>query len=202
MRLSSTSAWFGILIFLFLGAKIGFPAYKKWSTETSISPTQLVQAAMSPPQPNEALSLDKPSEEKEPFTGWMAHCPRKNQVQDCDVEKTIWLGKTRQRLVSITLRATPGSTKPGMMLHLPVGLYLPSGVTVQFEGNKPQSLEVQTCNAKGCYAGVSVSPDILASMNTAKEFKITFQNLARTNITVPVPLEGFFSAYRKIRRIG
>jgi len=85
------------------------------------------------------------------------------------------------------------------MIQLPLGLFLPDGIKVQIDKHFPQQLEIQTCNSEGCFAGSAISSDMLASMIKGKRLTVTFSNLAKKKITVPVVLEGFGKSYRKIR---
>ena len=84
------------------------------------------------------------------------------------------------------------------MLHLPHGLFLPAGITVQIDQGKVENLVVQTCDDKGCYAGAPIAKDMLATMQKAEKLIVTFQDLQKQTITVPMPLAGFAEAYQKL----
>jgi invasion protein IalB len=114
------------------------------------------------------------------------------------VEQTVVLNKTRRFLLSIVVRIPPQEHQPGMMVYLPLGLYLPAGVITQLDSRAPVKFELQTCDYKGCYAGSAVSPEVLAAMKKGTRLTITFQDLRKDKITVRVPLEGFAEAYHKI----
>ncbi len=86
-----------------------------------------------------------------------------------------------------------------MMIQLPMGLFLPDGIKVSIDEKNPLSLKVQTCNPEGCFAGSAISRDMLDSMIKGKRLNITFSNLAKKKINVPVDLEGFGKSYQKIR---
>jgi invasion protein IalB len=134
--------------------------------------------------------------------GWVTQCNGNGPDADCEVANNITIGKAKQRLLSVIVRASPGNQKPAMMLHLPVGLYLPFGVTFQVDGQKQQQLKVQSCDLQGCYAGTAVSTGMLSTMKTKGKLTVTFQDLSRTTIRVPVSLEGFNGAYEKIPSTG
>ena len=44
-----------------------------------------------------------------------------------------------------------------------------------------------------------LQPDMLAAMKSGKQLKVSFQNLAKEVITIPVPLADFATAYDKIK---
>ena len=44
-----------------------------------------------------------------------------------------------------------------------------------------------------------ISPDVLAALKSGKQLKVSFQNLAKETITIPMPLADFAAAYEKIK---
>jgi invasion protein IalB len=147
-----------------------------------------------------AQEPSKPGTEADPAPGWVTKCTSggRRTALDCSVEQTVLLKKTQQLLLSVVVRVPPDSREPAMMIHLPFGLFLPAGITLDLEGQKRQQLEVQTCDSKGCYAGTVVSGDMLAAMKQSEQLTVTFQDLPKNNISIQVPLKGFAAAYQRI----
>lgn len=137
-------------------------------------------------------------EEQTPPTGWITKCDDQEKGSVCTVEHTILLAKTRQRLVTVTFKTEPDSSLPALMIQLPLGLFLPDGVEFQVDALDSQHLPIQTCNEKGCYAGSTVSREMLASLMAGEGLTVTFRNLAKEVMTVPVPLAGFGPAYQRV----
>jgi invasion protein IalB len=192
MRHVSTILILIVFVGLFIISQIGSSLFQK---EHSDGPQQLGKTA------NPSSVLENSPNNNLPV-GWLTQCNGNGSDADCEVVKNITIGKGRQRLISIIVRASPGNNKPAMMLHLPVGLYLPFGVKFQVDGQKQQQLKVQSCDLQGCYAGTAVSTGMLSTMKTKGNLTVTFQDLSRTTIRVPVPLEGFDGAYKKIPSTG
>ena len=193
-----------IVIFagLFVISQIGSVLFEKEDSDHS----QQLAKSVTPPVSNSGntpapLIRNSPNKNVPPV-GWFTQCAGKGPDADCEVEKIITMGKGRQRLISLTVRVPAGAKKPAMMLHLPVGLYLPFGVTFQVDDQKQQQLEVQSCDLEGCYAGTAVSSGMLSTMKMGKHLTVSFQDLSRTTIRVPVALKGFNGAYGKIPSIG
>ncbi len=132
---------------------------------------------------------------------WITNCDGENQdaVAVCLVEHTILVAKTRQQLLKITVRKESGTALPSIMIRVPLGLYLPEGLQLRIDEQEAQQLEIQTCNAGGCYAGSAVSEAMLASMKGGKRLVVTFRDLAKKEVSVPVPLADFGPAYLKVR---
>jgi invasion protein IalB len=90
--------------------------------------------------------------------------------------------------------------KPGTaLLRLPHGIYVPDGVKLGIDAGKAKPVQVQMCNAGGCYAGAKIEARDLSAMQSGKELAISFKNLQKTEITVKVPLAGFSAAYKKLK---
>jgi len=159
------------------------------------------QKANPPTQPSTAEQQPSPKINLPAGAGWGSRCASQSRQSaiECSIEQTLTLSNTGQLLASVVIRVPADTRQPVMMIQVPVGLYLPAGLTLQIDENKPEPLAFQTCDLKGCYGGNSVSPEMLAAMKGGKRFTITFQNLAKENISVPLTLENFADAYQKIQ---
>jgi invasion protein IalB len=130
--------------------------------------------------------------------GWSVRCTNPGQGLTCKATQTIVLGKRRKRLLSISVSKPTEGKNAAMLLKLPHGLFNPAGVAMGIDGAKPETLVIQTCDAKGCYAGAPITPDKLTAMSKGSKLNVTFQNLKKQKIVVPVPLKGFAEAYKKL----
>ena len=84
------------------------------------------------------------------------------------------------------------------MLNLPHGVFLPGGATVQIDKEKPISVPIQTSDAQGAYAGSPISKEMLTALQKAEKMVISFQDLKKQPINVPVTLAGFAATYQKM----
>jgi len=130
--------------------------------------------------------------------GWAVSCNNAGQGLVCKAVQTIVLAKTRQLLLSVAISKPAESQNAAMLLQLPHGIFNPAGVGVRIDEEKPEQLQIQTCDAKGCYAGMSVTPEKQAAMFKGAKLNVAFQNLKKQSITVPVPLKGFEAAFKKL----
>jgi invasion protein IalB len=115
------------------------------------------------------------------------------------MEETAVLSKTGQLIVLVNIRVPSDTHAPVAMVQLPLGLNLPGGAKLQVDDGKTADLQIQTCENRGCYAGTAITPDVLAALKSGKELKLSFQNLAKETITIPMPLTDFATAYDKIK---
>ena len=153
------------------------------------------QAAPSPsPQQPEAANAP-------PQPGWVARCASasRDAPLECAVEETAVLTKTGQLIVLVNIRVASDTRTPVALVQLPLGLNLPAGARLQVDDGKTVDLQIQTCENRGCYANLPIAPDMLAAMRSGKQLKVSFQNLAKDAITIPMPLTDFAAAYDKIK---
>ena len=107
--------------------------------------------------------------------------------------------KTGQLVALVNIRVPSDTHTPSALVQLPLGLNLPGGAKLQVDDGKTSDLQIQTCEARGCYTNAQISPDMLAAMKSGKQLKLSFQNMAKETITIPMPLADFAVAYDKIK---
>jgi invasion protein IalB len=161
------------------------------------TPPRAAQATPSPtPAPPQADAAPAPAP-----PGWVARCSSasRDAPLECAIEQTAVLTKTGQLIVLLNIRVASDTRQPIAIIQLPLGLNLPAGAKLQVDDGKVSELPIQTCEQRGCYANSSIPPDMLASMKSGKQLKVSFQNLGKETITIPMPLADFAAAYDKIK---
>ena len=115
------------------------------------------------------------------------------------MEQTAVLSKTGQLIVLVNIRVPSDTHTPVVLVQLPLGLNLPGGAKLQVDDGKSADLQIQTCDNRGCYASTPIAADLLAAMKAGKQLKLSFQNLNKETITIPMPLTDFAATYDKIK---
>jgi invasion protein IalB len=133
--------------------------------------------------------------------GWVARCSSASRGAplECAIEQSAVLTKTGQLIVLINIRVSAETRTPIALVQLPLGLNLPASAKIQIDDGKTSDLQIQTCEARGCYANLQISPDVLAALKSGKQLKVSFQNMAKETISIPMPLADFGAAYEKIK---
>ena len=136
-----------------------------------------------------------------PQPGWIARCTSasRNAPLECAIEQTAVLSQTGQLIVLVNIRIPSDTHAPVMLVQLPLGLNLPVGAKLQVDDGKVADVQIQTCEARGCYASTPIAPDLLTAMKSGKQMKVSFQNMGKETITIPMPLADFAAAYDKIK---
>ncbi len=144
-----------------------------------------------------------PATNPPPQPGWAARCTSAGREAplECVMEQNLvlTLNKTSQLLVVVAIHVPSNTHTPEALIQLPLGLNLPLGVKLQVDEGKTIEVPIQTCENRGCYASTQVAPDLLAALRSGKQLKISVQNMAKENLTIPVPLGEFAAAYDKIK---
>jgi invasion protein IalB len=136
-----------------------------------------------------------------PPPGWAARCTSmsRDAPLECAIEQTAILSKTGQLIVLVNIRVPSETHVPIALVQLPLGLNLPGGARLQVDDGKVTDLQFQTCENRGCYASTPIAADLLTALKSGKQLKVSFQNLSRETISIPMPLADFAAAYDKIK---
>ena len=133
--------------------------------------------------------------------GWAVRCSSvsRDAPLECAIEQSAVLTKTGQLIILVSVRV-PGDTHlPVALVQLPLGLNLPVGAKIQIDDGKTVDLQIQTCENRGCYASTPVTPELLTALRSGKQLKVSFQDMAKETIAIPIPLADFATAYDKIK---
>ena len=168
-------------------------AYAQQSAKkNAASPAPAAQPAPAPTQPQADGAQQ---------AGWVVRCTSvsRDAPLECAMEQNAVLTKTGQTIVLINIRIAPDTRTPVALLQLPLGLNLPVGAKLQVDEGKTVDLQIQTCENRGCYASTPIAADLLAALRSGKQLKVSFQNMAKEAIAIPMPLGDFAAAYDKIK---
>ncbi|MBR0727928.1 invasion associated locus B family protein [Bradyrhizobium japonicum] len=167
-------------------------AYAQQSAKKN-SPAPAAQPSPAPTQ--------QPQSDGAQQAGWVVRCTSvsRDAPLECAMEQNAVLTKTGQTIVLINIRIAPDTRTPVALLQLPLGLNLPVGAKLQVDEGKTFDLQIQTCENRGCYASTPITADLLAALRSGKQLKVSFQNMAKEAIAIPMPLGDFAAAYDKIK---
>jgi invasion protein IalB len=132
---------------------------------------------------------------------WVSRCmsDSRNGPVVCSIEESVVLANTGQAVANVVVRTQTNPKEPIMTIRVPAGFYLPAGINVQIDDSKPLPATLQTCDGQGCYAEMQLNSDTIAALKRGKQLSLIMQNLAKTKITLPLPLDNFAQALQKIQ---
>lgn len=134
-------------------------------------------------------------------SGWRVECSPSAaaKLMDCQAIAQVVQRQSGQVFVSVTVRVPAATKKPVMLIQIPLGMLVSSGVSLTLGSGTAQSYPIQTCTVAGCFVGTEVSAAMLHELLASEQLKVAFQNLNKQTVTAAIPLAGFEAAYSKIK---
>ncbi len=173
-------------------AFLGLMAFSTGAAAQTLQPKQ--------PQPDQAAPTQPaPGEAAPPQPTWMVNCTNVPGGFDCRASLTLIIKKTGQHLLTLVVRTAPDAKKPVMLIQVPLGIYLPAGVTVQIGKEAGKRLPLQSCNQEGCLTEYPVTDAEVAALQQGADVGVSVQDLKKAPVTLQVPGLGFAAAYSKMR---
>ncbi len=149
------------------------------------------------PAPADAASPEA-SEGAAPAPGWRVQCTGVGAATDCRLSQMVVLKRTKQLLLALVVHRPAKGQPPRVLLHLPHGLFLPAGSSLKLDDAAADQLPIESCDRRGCYAGMGLDDSKLAALQAGKTLTIQFQNLKKQAINVTLPMKGFAEAYSQL----
>jgi invasion protein IalB len=143
-----------------------------------------------------AAQAGQPSQ---PQPNWIVTCSQATAGLDCRAGQSLFLRKTRQRVLSVAVRVPADTKKPVLLMQLPLGVYLPAGATLQIGKEEAKTLPFLGCDQGGCVAEYPVTDGELAAIVKGADLTISAQTGSKKPFSLTVPALGFGAAYAKIR---
>ena len=155
----------GILLSLFLFGLI-------------FSPSNVVKAQTSPSEKS--------------FKEWIMRCPdgKESRVNPCILFHRILLDNGYPLVVVQISRSAQQQGDFLAIFDVPLGVYLPTGITVTIDEGETFRLNFERCDQNGCYAGTILSNEIIESLKRGKKALLSFVDAASQKITATVSLSG------------
>jgi invasion protein IalB len=135
------------------------------------------------------------------FQNWVIKCEGGEGVAGrCFAFQNIILTQSGQRLLTLAAGYLGPKGEPWILLTLPLGIYLPSGVALKVDNGRRFDAAVKICTAKGCEAGIPLDDVLLPALQAGLVARIAvLDGTARRQITVRASLKGFTAAFRTLK---
>ncbi len=134
-------------------------------------------------------------------SAWTTACS--SQARDapvvCIMEQPVILSETGQRFASLRITSADPAQPATLILQLPLGLAIQSGVALQVDALDPVPIPLTTCEVEGCFASTSLGADLEAALKAGSTAIARFENLANQAIEVEFSLVGFTAAYDRLQ---
>ena len=137
------------------------------------------------------------------FGDWRVHCNASEGAPSvCIMVQEVVFKKTGKRILQFVIRYTKNADTLIGDIILPLGIYLPAGVTMQIDKGQVFEIPVELCTdgrMRGCRARFSFDAALLAKTKAGGKANIVFQDSRQTPVPVPVSLTGFTAGLKAIK---
>ncbi|EEE35952.1 Invasion associated locus B protein [Rhodobacteraceae bacterium KLH11] len=124
---------------------------------------------------------------------WMVNCgnPGNGTELVCEMTQSIVLTENNQRLTSIAFVKPASNDEIETVITLPFGLLISEELIAKVDDTEVARLEFLTCEAQGCFARSTVSPEWMSAMRAGNQLTIESKNTAGDPIAFGFDLTGF-----------
>ena len=134
------------------------------------------------------------------YGDWVARCtiPQGAQTQSCALLQNIQQKAPdgqRRSLLAITIGYQGPNKVPTAILRVPLGIYLPAGLTLEFPGAKAVRIVLEICAPNGCVGAAAMTAELLDAMRKGERGKVALQDNRRRTINIPISLKGFTAGF-------
>ena len=136
------------------------------------------------------------------FEDWRLRCGKAEAAAPppCHIFQTVVVSQTGQPFLYVAAGYPPeGAGGPTLFLTLPLGIHLPSGVSLTVDQGQPVPVPVVPCDRDGCHARLALDRRLIKSLQAGLVARVAFQDGVGQQITVPVSLRGFTAALKAVR---
>ncbi|MEE8444471.1 MAG: invasion associated locus B family protein [Alphaproteobacteria bacterium] len=136
------------------------------------------------------------------FGDWRARCvtPPGATRHQCSIQFRVFNKEPRRQLLNVTIGFFGKNRAPGAVFNVPIGVYLPAGLTLSVPGAQVIRLVYDRCMPKACRAALALTTDMIAAMKKAERGDITIQDSRRKPLKLPLSLKGFTAGYDALSR--
>jgi invasion protein IalB len=159
--------------------------------------TRLGRTTTAPPPASE------PGLEVRQFQDWAVRCgaPAEGAPEACEMVQQR-LDEQGQTVLAIAVGRVPNTDDPGMLIILPLGIWLPPGVVLRVDNGEEVPARIERCERRGCQVELLLEPNVLTLLKAGTEANVLFQiydeNGQPKVVGVPFSLLGFTAALNEV----
>ncbi|MDP6692126.1 MAG: invasion associated locus B family protein [Alphaproteobacteria bacterium] len=135
------------------------------------------------------------------YQDWRLRCERKSDSapEHCFIMQIAKTLKDKRDALRIGVRY-PDPDRPAMVfLTLPLGVYLPGGLTMQIDDGETLRIPLEICLKNGCHTRMDLEGTLLKDLQAGQQATLIFFDAQQQQIVVPVSLAGFTAAYAALK---
>lgn len=173
--------------------------YRNFLNHSALVCLSLVLLAMAGPVA--AQSSQPPQPGIEHFGDWGRQCEALpgGQRPQCFLYQNIYLKQNRKKLLYIAVGYFGAAQTLGAIVQVPLGLYLPAGLTIELPDAKPLRIVLEICLRAGCRASVTLAPDTIEAFKRGGRAVVKLQDARKRVVALPLSLNGFAQGFARLQ---
>ncbi len=128
-------------------------------------------------------------------SAWVKRCEGTN----CEIVQRLMSQDSKSRVLEMAIGFPGGSPSARGVMILPLGVDLSQGFSMSVDGQEPLGFKVRYCLMDGCYAFLTLPPDVIASMKKGAMATIAFKTFDGQPGKLPLGLDGFSEALGSLK---
>jgi invasion protein IalB len=131
------------------------------------------------------------------FQDWTVRCDKpaegapEGAIPICYLHQQVKGQQGDQPLMFIMIGYLPNKSEPVAILSFPLGIFLPTGITLQIDDGKPARFPIERCFPNGCRAGLELADELLNAFKSGTGASFTYHYDSEQKVTARVSLSGF-----------
>jgi invasion protein IalB len=136
-----------------------------------------------------------------PAAGWEPRCTSAGRTapMSCTLEQRLVVQATGKPFLTLTVQVPAEPRRPFLAAQTPLGLHLPSGLSLRVDAGQALTVAIERCDQNGCYAGGPIADDFLAALKAGQTLNVTMRAPDGQDLSLAVPLAGFAPGYDAVR---
>jgi len=136
----------------------------------------------------------------ERFKDWSLQCTQAqaDKPSSCFLIHDVFPAEGNVRILQMVVGRFGQDNVLGALFFVPLGIRLPTGLTVQIDQNEPLRLPLERCTTKGCQAQIALADPLLAKFKAGSGGEVTFEDATGRPVAVPFSLQGFTAGLTKL----
>jgi invasion protein IalB len=130
------------------------------------------------------------------FGNWGLLCKdRVIEKPECHIFQNLSVKDSKKPVLHFAVGYVGDHDEPVAVLTLPLGVSLRVGVKIQVDEEKPALAPFEYCDQVGCRVNMRIPEKSLEMMKKGKQMMVSFADLKRKEIKLPLSMEGFTDAF-------
>jgi invasion protein IalB len=144
---------------------------------------------------------EKPSATTFGFQDWLVRCQAVKEDVGCGMSQQILDQRARQPILQLHLARAPTGSGHQLVIVLPLGVSVPSGILLQ-AGDAKRNVAFTQCLPGGCVAPLAADAALIDVLKSAKSGRVGVVDRMGKSVGVPFSLKGFAPAFEKMESHG